>query len=377
MSELINLDKLDKAIEWFIKYVKFMQNDLPVDFKSGFIEHEEGYKEKLFYDVQDALHCKDWKESMIGERQILNHVMAGLNAKSNNIVFYQTITNFKKRSEEDIVRAEEILYKLYKSENYEESFAELCEFYGNWYPMLSYLFFMKDKEKYITVNNSEKNHEDRFHKLGIDTSCLRSCSWENYQKFLQIHREIQARLCETFENQKISLLDAHSFVWMLHAAPYDFHFDEEGITFVREIESDLASKEIAGKERDAIVKVRVNQRVFRERLLNYHKNCCCMCGMSNDKLLTASHIKPWSVCSEIEKLDFYNGFLLCPNHDQLFDQGWITFSDDGKIIISNELEKSDRTLLNVREDMQIDIKKENIKYMEYHRNNIFRKENNR
>jgi predicted restriction endonuclease len=43
-------------------------------------------------------------------------------------------------------------------------------------------------------------------------------------------------------------------------------------------------------------------------------------------LLIASHIKPWAKCDGNEKVDVYNGFLLSPNFDRLFDQGFITFS---------------------------------------------------
>ena len=67
--------------------------------------------------------------------------------------------------------------------------------------------------------------------------------------------------------------------------------------------------------------------------------------------LIASHIKPWVVSDPAEKLDIENGFLMCPNHDKLFDQGWITFSDDGEIIISEDLPQRDRTFVNIRENM--------------------------
>ena len=57
----------------------------------------------------------------------------------------------------------------------------------------------------------------------------------------------------------------------------------------------------------AFVKTRVNQSVFRERLLKkYHT--CCLCKVENQALLTASHIKPWAASSADEKLDAENGF---------------------------------------------------------------------
>lgn len=129
----------------------------------------------------------------------------------------------------------------------------------------------------------------------------------------------------------------------------------------------------AGEEREALVKIRVNQGEFRKGLLR-RKSCCCLCGIENEELLIASHIKPWSKSTAEEKTDIYNGLLLCPNHDKLFDGGWITFDKDGKIIISKEISnyRYDKILLNIDENKKIDVYDENRNYIKYHRENIFR-----
>lgn len=67
-----------------------------------------------------------------------------------------------------------------------------------------------------------------------------------------------------------------------------------------------------------------------------------------------------------------NGFLLCPNHDRLFDNGWISFDDTGAIMISEQLDSVDRINMNVFGDMKIHLTEDNKRYLEYHRNNIFR-----
>lgn len=101
---------------------------------------------------------------------------------------------------------------------------------------------------------------------------------------------------------------------------------------------------------------------------------CCLCNVKEPSLLVASHIKPWSVSDKIEKLDIDNGFLLCPNHDQLFDQGWISFDDTGKILISEGLSQADRCFTNVSENMKIHfpLTAGNRVYLKYHRENIFK-----
>lgn len=138
-----------------------------------------------------------------------------------------------------------------------------------------------------------------------------------------------------------------------------------------EISAEIECMDLDGKDKEAITRIRVNQGIFRDRLLNrYHK--CCLCGVSTPILLIASHIKPWSVSEASEKLDVNNGFLMCPNHDRLFDMGFISFDDEGKIIIAPELTAQNQVFMNVNDKMHIDIVEKNKKYLKYHRTHIFR-----
>lgn len=136
------------------------------------------------------------------------------------------------------------------------------------------------------------------------------------------------------------------------------------------IEKEISQIDVVGKERETLIKVRVNQGVFRERLLERYRKCC-LCGVSASEFLVASHIKPWCDCENEERLDINNGLLLCPNHDKLFDRGYISFDDDGQIIISTELSQTDSIFMNVNNDMHINMTEDNKKYMNYHRLNIF------
>lgn len=47
-------------------------------------------------------------------------------------------------------------------------------------------------------------------------------------------------------------------------------------------------------------------------------------------------------------MSLYKGLLLCPNHDKAFDRGYIAFNDNGLIIISDELDDTNRVFLNLR-----------------------------
>lgn len=142
------------------------------------------------------------------------------------------------------------------------------------------------------------------------------------------------------------------------------------ISFAEEIDEEVNSLQLKGEERRAIVKIRVNQGVFREELLKRYGKCV-LCGIKKRELLIASHIKPWKDSEPEEKVDADNGFLFCPNHDKLFDNGLISFSDKGEIIISESLDEGNRTYVNVRQGMTIELTEGNKKYLSFHRNEVF------
>ena len=145
--------------------------------------------------------------------------------------------------------------------------------------------------------------------------------------------------------------------------------DEE---IISKIETNVKNLKLEGMEKEIYIKTRINQGIFRDRLLNkYHS--CCLCNVSNPKLLIASHIKPWVKSEAKEKLDSDNGLLLCPNHDALFDSGYISFDENGRIMISEKLNEIDAIFMNVNKNMKIILSSKNKEYLEYHRNNIFKK----
>ncbi|SEW21155.1 HNH endonuclease [Ruminococcaceae bacterium KH2T8] len=139
---------------------------------------------------------------------------------------------------------------------------------------------------------------------------------------------------------------------------------------VNSIDSEIKELSLEGDEKLAVVKARVNQGVFRSLLLRRYGRCC-LCGVDEFGLLVASHIKPWAASEPKEKTDVNNGLLLCPNHDRLFDKGYISFNDDGTILISDSLSDENRTSLNVHDGMSIHLSDKSTEYMKYHRENIF------
>ncbi len=112
-----------------------------------------------------------------------------------------------------------------------------------------------------------------------------------------------------------------------------------GMSAVIDIADDLAEEGFVipeGRTRSAIVQVRVNQARFRKAVLAGYNNTCCMSGLRHQKLVVASHIVPWSVDKE-NRLNPRNGLCLSAIHDRAFDQGLITISDEGKVLISKSI----------------------------------------
>lgn len=134
---------------------------------------------------------------------------------------------------------------------------------------------------------------------------------------------------------------------------------------------------LSDEEKKALVKIRTNQGEFREKLLYKYNFKCPLTGFENEKILIASHIKPWSECSsKKEKLNENNGILLNALADKLFDKGLITFDNQGKIIYSKCLSESDtiifkKQLKNQDNFLTEYINSEMIKYLDFHRNNVF------
>lgn len=96
----------------------------------------------------------------------------------------------------------------------------------------------------------------------------------------------------------------------------------------------------------------------------------------DEALLVASHIKPWKDSDDEEKVDPNNGFIFTPTYDRLFDKGLISFEDDGKLLVSDELDCSVITALELKAGVvltELNITEACKEYLEYHRTHIFKK----
>lgn len=106
-------------------------------------------------------------------------------------------------------------------------------------------------------------------------------------------------------------------------------------------------------ERDAITPVRVTQNAFRKNLEARWSERCAVTGSSLKAALRASHIVPWAESDDKEKNSADNGLLLTASLDAFFDRGYISFEDDGKIILSSAISEVERIIHGLSPSMSL------------------------
>ncbi|OGQ95760.1 MAG: hypothetical protein A2521_00920 [Deltaproteobacteria bacterium RIFOXYD12_FULL_57_12] len=142
--------------------------------------------------------------------------------------------------------------------------------------------------------------------------------------------------------------------------------DSRIVEDIRQIEKDTPEP----TERWSLVRTRLGQGEFRKKLVDYW-NRCAVTGCKLTRVLRASHIKPWRYCTDEERLDVYNGLLLLPNVDSLFDIGLITISATGEVQKSILLQYFDGDHFGIPEEVVVPLEPSHQPYLEYHRNTIF------
>ncbi len=94
----------------------------------------------------------------------------------------------------------------------------------------------------------------------------------------------------------------------------------------------------AGREREATVKVRINQNFFRSMILANYRSRCAICSMPETRLLIAAHIVPWAE-DPTQRMNPKNGICMCVLHEKAFDTGLIAISDDYSLLLSKSIKK--------------------------------------
>jgi predicted restriction endonuclease len=154
-------------------------------------------------------------------------------------------------------------------------------------------------------------------------------------------------------------------------------YKNKPVELVSGIDTTYLPKE--GKEREKMIKTRVNQQFFRCAILAAYENKCCITNLNIPSLLVASHIIPWSK-DPSNRMNLSNGLCLNPLHDKAFDLGLITVTQSYKVKLSPSIYRScdsqAKEFLILFDGKEINLPYKyhpDKKFLEYHNINIFQR----
>lgn len=153
----------------------------------------------------------------------------------------------------------------------------------------------------------------------------------------------------------------------------DYFGEVEHPYVIEKEEEDIIDSTVSQEKKQQLMRARKGQGEYRQKLL---LECpyCPITLVSDDRLLIASHIKPWTASDDFEKTDPKNGFMFTPTFDRLFDRGFLSFTDDKKTILSPFLSNMTYSKLGISNNktishLPIEGREE---YLAYHRKEIFK-----
>ena len=136
---------------------------------------------------------------------------------------------------------------------------------------------------------------------------------------------------------------------------------------------ELPAQGLGDTEALRLTRQRIGQNLYRKALMDYWDGACAATGIALPAVLRASHARPWAACeSDAQRLDVFNGFLLVANLDALFDQGLVSFLDDGAMICSSQISIEALGDLGLSGDTRLRwLAREHLSYLAWHRTNRF------
>ena len=186
----------------------------------------------------------------------------------------------------------------------------------------------------------------------------------------EIHVFYRTRHHSPFTYQGRAVLRSH---YLLTNRPSRFTFQliDRKIDIADMVQDIQADYNIPVTEREAIITSRVGQGLFRRESIKLWKTCS-VTGFTKESILIASHIKPWKLSDNRDRINPHNSLLLVPTLDKLFDTGHISFEPSGKIRLSDNINQPDWDRIGVHAGMKLkEVPKETRAFLEYHGEYVF------
>jgi hypothetical protein len=201
------------------------------NFEEGIAASWERYKPGLRDHARELLQIDQWMKDKIGSGFILERMIKAIEIQSsignltNNLVFWQNRFGHANRDHRVLIEAtsnpklcreiESLLFDLFcDGQDEGETFEKLRNIIGNKYPLLAYIFFVHDMDRFMPIQPT--GFDRAFREIDIEFSTKSQCSWDNYAIYNRVLADLQPRIATAakLKPENIRLVDAHSFCWI-------------------------------------------------------------------------------------------------------------------------------------------------------------------
>lgn len=141
----------------------------------------------------------------------------------------------------------------------------------------------------------------------------------------------------------------------------------------RELQVVTQDSNVPETTRKAIVMARRGQGLFKQNVQKL-EHACRVTRVDRIEHLRASHCKPWRDSTNDERLDGENGLLLTPSIDHLFDRGFISFQDDGRVLVSPVAHGESLRRMGIAPDVATNVgsfSEGQRRFLDFHRESVF------
>ncbi|MGE5524377.1 MAG: HNH endonuclease [Rhodospirillaceae bacterium] len=152
-------------------------------------------------------------------------------------------------------------------------------------------------------------------------------------------------------------------------------YEKPLVEWEEHLQSEIArNAALSETEKQQLILARRGQGEFRKNVQRVER-FCRITKVDRPEHLRASHCKPWRDCkTSDERLNGENGLLLTPSIDHLFDRGFISFEDNGDLLVSpvaNDLSLSRMGVVTTEKVNVGAFSEGQRRFLDFHRNSVF------
>jgi len=235
----IPIDQIDKsrfieAFKQFNKDLRAYNGSQFVSFSTGVPAAWENYKPIIRRLAVERLQADNWMPGDVGSGRILMAVINAIEIKEsaivrNNLVPWEPRHNRPSETawlkEElgagpDRQRFERHIFDLFhRRSEPEKVLTDLVELIGKRYGLIAYIFYVFDDTRFLPI--APKTFDEAFEAVGISLRTSGRCSWDNYREYVEAIRSVQVALVDWIGIKDTTLIDAHSYLWLLIRLPQE------------------------------------------------------------------------------------------------------------------------------------------------------------